>query len=229
MEPRKKQGTIHRKTKRSQKKEEEKEKKSKPEAAQAAPVKLVYHITEGPQTRVRRVLLSGYHRTRVGVIQREVRVKPGAPLREGDVVESQRRLYNLGVFNRVTIDPQNPDGSDPNKDIVVLVEEAKRYTMAYGGGFEVQRLASTTNPTGGEIQAAPRGIFELTKVNLTGRADSLSLKAARKHYRRSGFVGLYHPQHVWKFPLQHASNRVHGKNPGHQHIYGNAVRSIGDN
>src|SRR5271170_4792837 len=160
----------------SQKKEDEKETKARPEAAQAAPVKLIYRITEGPQTRVRRVLLSGYHRTRQGVIQREIRVKPGAPLREGDVVESQRRLYNLGVFNRVTIEPQNPDGSDPEKDIVVLVEEAKRYTMAYGGGFEVQRLASTTNPTGGEVQAAPRGIFELTKVNLTGRADSLSLK-----------------------------------------------------
>jgi outer membrane protein insertion porin family len=160
----------------SQKKEEEKEKKSKPEAAQATPVKLVYRITEGPQTRVRRILLSGYSRTRRGVIQREIRVKQGEPLREGDVVDSQRRLYNLGVFNRVTIEPQNPDGSDPDKDIVVLVEEAKRYTMAYGGGFEVQRLASTTNPTGGEVQAAPRGIFELTKVNLTGRADSLSLK-----------------------------------------------------
>ena len=160
----------------NQKKEEEKEKSSKPEVVQAPPVQLVYHLTEGPQTRARRILLSGYARTRTRVIQREIRVKPGAPLREGDVVESQRRLYNLGIFNRVTIEPQNPNGSDPDKDIVVLVEEAKRYTMAYGGGFEVQRLASTTNPTAGELQAAPRGIFELTKVNLTGRADSLSLK-----------------------------------------------------
>ncbi|MGA2095616.1 MAG: POTRA domain-containing protein [Candidatus Acidiferrum sp.] len=160
----------------SEKKEEERERKSKPEIAQAAPMKLVYHITEGPQTRVRRILLSGYRRTRTHVIQREIRVKPNKPLREEDEVESQRRLYNLGIFNRVTIEPQNPSGSDPEKDIVVLVEEAKRYTMAYGGGFEVQRLASTTNPVGGEVQAAPRGIFELTKVNLTGRADSLSLK-----------------------------------------------------
>jgi outer membrane protein insertion porin family len=160
----------------NQKREEEKEKSSKPEVVQAAPLRLVYHITEGPQTRVRRILLSGYTRTRTRVIQREIRVKPGAPLREGDVVDSQRRLYNLGIFNRVTIEPQNPDGSDPDKDIVVLVEEAKRYTMAYGGGFEVQRLASTTNPAGGQLQAAPRGLFELTKVNLTGRADSLSLK-----------------------------------------------------
>jgi len=97
-------------------------------------------------------------------------------LREGQVVDSQRQLYNLGVFNRVTISPQNPTGTDTDKDIVVLVEEAKRYTIAYGGGFEVQRLASTTNPTGGEVQGAPRGIFEISKLNLTGRADSLSLK-----------------------------------------------------
>jgi outer membrane protein assembly factor BamA len=103
-------------------------------------------------------------------------VKPDEPLRAGDVVDTQRRLYNLGIFNRVTVAPQNPNGTDPNKDVVVQVEEAKRYTVAYGGGFEVQRLASTTNPTGGEVQAAPRGIFELSKLNLTGRADSLSLK-----------------------------------------------------
>ena len=157
-------------------KKQKKEEKEKPEAPQAAPVRLVYHIVEGPQTIVKRVLLSGYGNTRAGVIRREIEMKQGAPLREQDVVESQRRLYNLGIFNRVTIEPQNPDGSDPQKDIVVLVEEANRYTLAYGGGFEVQRLASTTNPTGGEVQAAPRGILEVAKLNLTGRADSLSLK-----------------------------------------------------
>src|SRR5580693_8121305 len=75
----------------NQKKEEGREKSSKPEVVQAAPVRLVYHITEGPQTRVTRILLSGYTRTRTKVIQREIRVKPGAPLRQGDVVESQRR------------------------------------------------------------------------------------------------------------------------------------------
>jgi outer membrane protein insertion porin family len=177
----------------NQKKEEGREKSSKPEVVQAAPVRLVYHITEGPQTRVTRILLSGYTRTRTKVIQREIRVKPGAPLRQGDVVESQRRLYNLGIFNRVTIEPQNPDGSDPDKDIVVLVEEAKRYTMAYGGGFEVQRLASTTNPTVVELQAAPRGIFELTKVNLTGRADSLSMKVRASTIEDRALLGYSIP------------------------------------
>jgi outer membrane protein insertion porin family len=163
------------------------------DVSRAEPVRLVYRIQEGPQTLVRRVLLSGYLHTRENVIQREVRVKANAPLREGDVVESQRRLYNLGIFNRVTIAPQNPDGTDPDKDIVVLVEEAKRYTIAYGGGFEVQRLASTSSPTGGEVQGAPRGIFEITRNNLTGRADSLSLKLRGSTIEDRVLLGYTHP------------------------------------
>ncbi len=157
-------------------KKEQKEKESKPAIEQAEAVQLVYHVQEGPQTRVRQIFIGGYEHTRPGVIHREVHIKVEEPLRERDVVESQRRLYNLGVFNRVTIEPQNPGGTNPEKDIAVLVEEAKRYTVAYGGGFEVQRLASTTSPTGAQIEAAPRGILEVSKLNLTGRGDSLSFK-----------------------------------------------------
>ena len=175
------------------KKKEEKEKEAKPAIEQADAVRLVYHIQEGPQTRVGRILISGYEHTRPGVIRREVHIKVGEPLREGDVVESQRRLYNLGIFNRVTIEPQNPSGTDPEKDIAVLVEEARRYTLAYGGGFEVQRLASTTNPTGGQIEAAPRGIFEVSKLNLTGRADTLSFKLRGSTLQGRALLGYSAP------------------------------------
>jgi outer membrane protein assembly factor BamA len=153
----------------------------------------VYRIQEGPQTRARRILISGYEHTRQGVIRREIKIKANEPLRGGDVVESQRRLYNLGVFNRVTIEPQNPSGTNPDKDIAVLVEEAKRYTVAYGGGFEVQRLASTTNPTGGQVQAAPRGIIEVSKLNLTGRADSLSFKLRGSTLQGRALLGYFVP------------------------------------
>jgi len=160
---------------------------------QAEPVRLVYKILEGPQTRVRKIWLTGFNHTRPGVIRREVRVKANEPLRQGDEVESQRRLYNLGVFNRVTIEPQNPNGTDTDKDIVVLVEEAKRYTLAYGGGFEVLELASTTNPAGGQIQAAPRGILEISKLNLTGRADTLSLKLRISTLQGRALLGYASP------------------------------------
>jgi outer membrane protein insertion porin family len=176
---------------------EEKSKETRAERKVGSPplesVRLIYRIHEGPRTHVRRVLLTGYDHTRPGIIRREVQVKPSEPLREGEVVDSQRRLYNLGIFNRVTIAPQNPTGTDTNKDIVVLVEEAKRYTLAYGGGFEVQRLASTTSPTGGEVQAAPRGILEVSKLNLTGRADSLSLKLRGSTLQGRALLGYSAP------------------------------------
>jgi outer membrane protein insertion porin family len=140
-------------------------------------VSLAYHITEGRQELVAKVLISGYEHTRPGVIARQVGIKPGEPLSEGSVVETQRKLYNLGIFSRVSIAPQNPDGEDEKKTIVVMVDEARRYTIAYGLGFEAQRLGSSTSATSQSLSFAPRGTLELTKANLTGRADSLSFKA----------------------------------------------------
>lgn len=137
-------------------------------------VRLTYHITEGPQVRVARVLLSGYEHTRPGVISREVGIRAGEPLSEGAVLETQRKLYNLGIFSRVTVAPQNPEGASTEKTIVVMVDEAKRYTVGYGLGLEVQRLGS--GPTSTAINFAPRITLELAKANLTGRADSLSFE-----------------------------------------------------
>src|SRR6185437_3003013 len=127
-------------------------------ATQAPEMNLTYHITEGPQVLVARVLINGYDHTRVGIISRQVEIHKNEPLSEGAVVETQRKLYNLGIFSRVTIAPQNPDGADPLKTVVVMVDEAKRYTIAYGLGFEAQRLgANATNTT---LSFAPRGILE---------------------------------------------------------------------
>ncbi|HWZ53836.1 MAG TPA: POTRA domain-containing protein [Candidatus Acidoferrales bacterium] len=148
-------------------------------------VRVIFHITEGTRIDVAKVLLTGYQYTRPGLIARQVKIVPG-PLREGDMVETQRRLYNLGVFSRVTIAPQNPNGTDPEKAMVVDAEEGKRYTFAYGGGFEVQRLAGgSSNPSGTIVGASPRGILELSRNNMFGRAQTLSFKvrASTLQYR----------------------------------------------
>ena len=141
-------------------------------------VQLVYHITEGNPVRVSKVLLSGYEYTRLGIISRQVAIEPNGPLREGDVAKTQRQLYNLGVFNRVQIAPQNPGGTDPDKAVVVELHEGDRYTIGYGFGFEVQRIAGgSTNPNGTILGASPRGIFEIARANMFGRAQTLSLRA----------------------------------------------------
>lgn len=164
----------------------------------AAPrtVDLTFHIAEGPQVLVSTVLLTGYQYTRPGIIRRQVQIKAEGPLREGDVVETQRKLYNLGVFTRVQIAPQNPAGTDPEKTVVVDVTEGRRYTIGYGFGFEVQRIgascsasasSSTTpcNPNATVLAASPRGIFEIARSNMFGRAQTLSFKvrASTLQYR----------------------------------------------
>ena len=149
-------------------------------------VRLLYRVTEGNPVHVSRVLLSGYQYTRRGVVARQVEIEPDGPLREGDVATTQRQLYNLGVFNRVQIAPQNPGGTDPDKAVVVEVHEGDRYTIGYGVGFEVQRIAGgSTNPNGTTIGASPRGIFEIARANMFGRAQTLSLRvrASTLEYR----------------------------------------------
>jgi outer membrane protein assembly complex protein YaeT len=168
----------------------------------AAPaVRLTYHIDEGPQTIVRQLLISGYGHTRPGIVRREVLPRAGEPLRQGEAVETQRRLYNLGIFNRVTVAPQNPDGTDPGKNVVVMVEEGKRYTVSYGGGFEVQRLGSSTDPTAGAFRFSPRGIIEVAKANLTGRADTLALKIRGSTLQGRGVLSYTSPDTFGKRSL----------------------------
>jgi outer membrane protein insertion porin family len=159
---------------------------SKPEE-----VRVLYQITEGEQINVAKVLLTGYQITRPKIIARQVTIEPEGPLREGDVVETQRRLYNLGVFTRVQIAPQNPTGTDPEKTVVVDVQEGGRYTFGYGFGFEVLNIAANCpanapppppgkmacNPNGTQLAASPRGIIELSRANMFGRAQTLSFKA----------------------------------------------------
>ncbi|MGD1212568.1 MAG: POTRA domain-containing protein [Candidatus Acidiferrales bacterium] len=140
-------------------------------------MRLVYHISEGQRIDVAKVLLTGYQFTRPGIIARQVDIKPGGPLREADVAKTQRQLYNLGVFDRVQIAPQNPAGTDPDKSMVVETLEGHRYTIGYGFGFEVQRISSTSNPSGAALAASPRGIFEIARANMFGRAQTLSFRA----------------------------------------------------
>ncbi|MGC2019347.1 MAG: BamA/TamA family outer membrane protein, partial [Candidatus Acidiferrales bacterium] len=155
-----------------------------------------YKISEGERIDVAKVLLSGYQYTRPGIIARQVVIKPNGPLREGDVVESQRRLYNLGVFTRVQIAPQNPTGTDPEKVMVVDVTEGGRYTIGYGFGFEVLEIGNPCpanpppnsppcNPNNTRIAASPRGIFEISRANMFGRAQTLTFKvrASTLQYR----------------------------------------------
>ena len=157
-------------------------------------VDLVYQINEGQRVDVSQVLLAGYRYTRPGIIRRQVLVKPGGPLREGDRIATQEKLYNLAIFDRVQVEPQNPDGDYPDKTVVVAVQEGQRYTLSYGFGFEAQRLASTSsNPNATTLSASPLGILEVSKINVGGRAQTISLKLRGSTLEYQGLLSYTAP------------------------------------
>ena len=141
-------------------------------------VGVTFTIHEGEQFFVNQVFLDGLHYTRPGVARRELRVHPGDPLSQQEMLESQRRLYDLGVFSEVDTAIQNPDGTDSRKNVVIATREAKRYTFDYGGGFEFQtgQPAIGTNQPLGQTGLSPRVLLGVNRINVGGRDQTATLK-----------------------------------------------------
>lgn len=134
-------------------------------------------ITEGRQIFVDRVLVGGLLHTRPYVVERELQTHSGDPLSQNAMLESQRRLYDLGIFNQVDVAVENPDGQEAQKNVMVQVDEARRYTFIYGFGFEVQTGSEPGNvqPQGG-TGASPRVSLDITRLNFRGRDHSIVFK-----------------------------------------------------
>lgn len=137
-------------------------------------VDLEYEIQPGPQERIQRVILMGNVHTRDKIIRRFVPFKAGEPLRQSDIYESQRKLYDLGIFNQVQIGPQDPQSPETQKTVLVRVEESRRWTLGYGGGLEFQRLGS--NQPQGQLKFSPRALLDLSRLNVGGRAQTFTIR-----------------------------------------------------
>jgi outer membrane protein insertion porin family len=149
-----------------------------PSADSSPRVGVTFTIHEGEQFFVDHLFLDGLHYTRFGVARREVRVEPGAPLSQQAILESQRRLYDLGLFKQVDTAIQNPDGTESRKNVVVTAREADRYTFDYGVGFEFQTGQPTfgVNQPLGDTGVSPMVSFGVSRINVGGRHQTLSLK-----------------------------------------------------
>lgn len=159
---------------------------------------VTYEIQEGEQFFVNRVVIAGLEHTRKYVVQREVQVVPGQPLSQQDILATQTRLYDLGIFNEVDTGVQNPEGTDPQKNVLLQVQEAKRYTFTYGGGIEFETgLPARSNAPAGETGVSPRVEFGVTRLNVGGRGQSLTFQSAVGTLQQLGLITFQMP-HVFK-------------------------------
>ena len=69
--------------------------------------------------------------------------------------DTQRKLYDLGVFARVDTAIQNPDGDTSDKYVLYDMEEARKYSIATGFGAEFARIGGCSNVPGGARRARP--------------------------------------------------------------------------
>jgi len=184
-------------------------------------------ITEGEQFFVDRILVSGLRYTRPFIVSREFQIRSGDPLNQAGMLDTQRRLYDLGIFNEVDTAVQNPDGKMKDKNLLFQVREARRWTINYGAGFQVQSgqpanlgqvntapapgayvPPGTTPPTGGvpvgtNVQGgtgiSPDVLFEVTRLNFRGRDETVSLKTRYGSLQRRALLSYDAPR-IWNQP-----------------------------
>ena len=141
-------------------------------------VDLEYSIQEGPREYVGSVYLDGLEHTRPGVVDRELLLHGGLPLGQGQLLNTQRRLYDLGIFNEVDVAIQNPNGEESQKNVLINVQEARRYTLKLGLGAEVGRFGTSSQPIPnpqGINQFSPDVSLELDRLDVGGRPHTVSL------------------------------------------------------
>ncbi len=139
-----------------------------------------YIVTEGMRQYVRDLLISGLNHTRRKLVDPAIQLHPGDPLSWTEMAAIQRNLYDLGIFDKVDMAIQNPDGATREKYVLYHMEEGHRYSVAVGAGAEIARIGgsqtSLDNPQG-QTGFSPRGSFEVSRADMFGLGHSLNFKS----------------------------------------------------
>lgn len=156
-------------------------------------VDVTMNIDPGRRFFVRKVIVQGLHFTRPAVVDQRVTLDAGDPLNQTALLETQRKLYDLALFNEVNVAVQNPDGDQVYKNVLLNLTEAKRWDLNYGFGFEAQTgtpshgCLSVANQKllgakhyncspNGHFGASPRILFDVSRTNLRGTDQSITLR-----------------------------------------------------
>jgi len=117
---------------------------------------ITYVVDEGPRVYVERINVRGNTRTRDYVVRRELDLGEGDAYNKVMVDRAERRLNNLGFFNKVRI--TNEPGSAPDRVVVNIdVEDKATGSFSIAGGY------STSDGIIGEVS--------LSESNFLGRGQ----------------------------------------------------------
>ncbi|MEE9263015.1 MAG: translocation/assembly module TamB domain-containing protein, partial [Vicinamibacteria bacterium] len=135
-------------------------------------------ITEGPPVRIGRIRVVGNFKTQRWVIDRELTLKEGDPLRTSDLQESRRNLYDLGVFRTADVRVEATEPGTETRDVIVQVVEREILDMSYGLRYNFVSQTEESGDVDPESQSRGlEGVLRATFPNPLGRSETLSLTA----------------------------------------------------
>jgi len=104
-------------------------------------VAVTYAATPGPLARMGPVTVAGNTSVDDQVITRQLAFKPGDVYRRSQVLESQRRLYNLELFEFANVEPEPGDAQPTTLPVRVTVAEGKHRRLNFGVGYGTEEKA----------------------------------------------------------------------------------------
>ncbi len=159
---------------------------------------VTFNIHEGERFYVNRVLVSGREFTKPYVIDHELQVRADDDLSQIDLLNTQKKLYDLGIFSQVDTAVQNPEGTETHKNVLVRVQEARRYTFNYGLGFEFQTgqpvSSSTSQRPGGVSGVSPLASLDVSRLNFLGRAHTITFESRVGRLQQRGLISYEAPR-----------------------------------
>lgn len=157
-----------------------------------------FQVHEGERQTVRQVVTSGLETTRPKLVNHLLMVSAGDPMSPTALAETQKKLYDLGIFAQVKMAIQNPDGEERSKNVLLDLTEARRYSVTTGFGAEFARLggsralADLTDP-GGATGVSPRISLGVSRLNLLGLGQTLGVQTRLSTLQRRGSVNYFVP------------------------------------
>ena len=162
---------------------------------------LAYHISEGAAVRVEKIVIAGNAATRKRIIERELRVREGQPAHHDLILETKRRLENLGVFSEVKIEEIPVSAGVEN--LVINLREGERNYAGLGVGLETKNEPHTFVLWNNVIRL--RGTAEYIRNNLFGTASQLSFVSQFSLKEKRGVIAWEQP-YFFGIPMQNSLN-----------------------
>lgn len=174
----------------------------RPDPERPRTVDVLYEINPGPSVRLAAVGFEGERWTRPAQLERVTGLTPGEPYLNDRIEEARARLFDTGVFSRVTT--QTDREADGDARVTFSLTERPRFRIGYGvrwenGADEASAVLDFTdsNFLGRAMTFGLRGLYEsndqigrayLNTGGLFGTKVSLETYAQVRRFVEEGFV-----------------------------------------